>query len=80
MNISTYLAIIAVIAMVVFYALEERSQLALLGFSAAALVAALSLFALGRWPFGVVAVGFAVTASHRWYMERVREHHGVKRS
>jgi len=74
MNVSAYLAVLALIAMVVFYALEKRLQLAPLAFSAAALVAALSLFALGRWPFGVVAVGFAVAASRRWYVERGREH------
>jgi hypothetical protein len=73
MSVSAYLAVLALIAMVVFYALEERLQLAPLGFSAAALVA-LSLFALGRWPFGVVAVGFAAAALRRWYVERGREH------
>lgn len=66
MNVSASLAVLALIAMVVFYALEERSQLALLGFSAAAWLAALSLLALGRWPFGVVAIGFAVAALRRW--------------
>ena len=73
-NVSTDLEVLALIAMVVFYALEQRLQLAPLGFSAAALVAALGLFALGRWPFGVVAVGFAVAALRRWYVERGREH------
>ena len=67
------LAVLALIAMVVFYALEERLQLAPLGFSVAALVAALSLFALGRWPFAVVAVGFAVAALCRCYVGRSRE-------
>ena len=68
MNLSAYLAVLALLAMVAFYALDERSQRAQLGFSGAALVAALSLFALGRWPFGVVAVGFAVAALCRWYV------------
>jgi hypothetical protein len=74
MNISAYLAILALTAMVVFYALEERSKLAPLGFAAAALVAAPSLFVLGRWPFGVVAVLFAVAALYR-YIGRRRERH-----
>jgi hypothetical protein len=62
MNVPEYLAVLALAAMVVFYALEERSQIAPLGFSAASLLAALSLFALGRMPFGLLAVGFAVAA------------------
>jgi len=74
MNVSADLAVLAAIAMVVFYALEDRLKLAPLGFSAAALVTALGLFTLGRWPFGVVAVGFAVAALRRWHVQRSREH------
>ena len=73
MNFPVYLALLVLIAMVVFYALEEWLQLAALAFSAAALVAALSLFALGRWPFGVAAVGLAVAALYRCYVGRGRE-------
>jgi hypothetical protein len=67
MNVPTYFAIVALTAMVVFYALEHRlKQLARLGFCAAPLSSALSAYALGRWPFAVVAVGFAVEAFRRW--------------
>jgi hypothetical protein len=53
MNVPAYLAIVALIAMVLFYVLEERlQQLAPLGFCAASLVVAFSVFALGHWPFG----------------------------
>ena len=67
MNVPTYFAIVALTAMVVFYALEHRlKQLARLGFCAASLILALSVFALGPWPLAVVAVGFAVEALRRW--------------
>jgi hypothetical protein len=75
MNVPAYLAIVALIAMIVFYGLEERlQQLAPLGFCVASLVVAFSVFALGRWLFAVVAVGFAVEALRRWYVRRGREH------
>jgi hypothetical protein len=64
----------ALIAMMVFCALEQRLQLAPLGFRAASLILALSVFALGGWPFALVAVGFAVEALRRWYVTRGREH------
>jgi hypothetical protein len=74
MNVPAYFAIVALVAMVVFYALEHRlKQLAPLGFCAASLILALSVFALGRWPFAVVAVGFAVAALCRSYVGRSRE-------
>jgi hypothetical protein len=59
MSAPSFLAFVALVAMVIFYALDDRSQLAPLGFSAASVVAALSEFILGRWPFGLVALAFA---------------------
>jgi len=70
MSAPSFLAFVALVAMVIFYALEDRSQLAPLGFSAASVVAALSQFILGRWPFGLVALGFACAALRRWYVRR----------
>lgn len=69
----SYLTLFALVAMVIFYAVEDRSRLALLAFSAASMVAALSEFILGRWTFGIVALGFAGMALQRWYIKRRRD-------
>jgi hypothetical protein len=69
----SYLALIALIAMVIFYAVEDRSPVALLGFSIASVFAALGQFILGCWPFGLAAFGFAVVSLWRWYL-RLRPH------
>jgi hypothetical protein len=71
----SYFALFALIAMVIFYVVEDQSALALLGFSAASALAALSEFILGHWPFGIVALGFAGTALHRWYVRRHLDSH-----
>jgi hypothetical protein len=73
-NVS-YVALFALIVMVVLYAFEDRWPLAPLGFSVAATIAAVSEFALGRWAFGIAGLGFAVVALHRWYVGRRREGH-----
>jgi len=69
----SYLAVFALLAMVICYAFEERSRLALLGFCAASVIAALSEFILRHWSFGIVALGFTGAALERWYVGRRRD-------
>lgn len=75
MSDASYVALCALVVMVVLYALENRQPLALLGFSLAATVAAVSEFTLGRWPLGIAALGFAVVASRRWYVKQRQDSH-----
>ncbi len=56
----------AVTAMLVCYALEERSPWFVLGFAGACVLGSVYGFLQGAWPFGVVeAVWFAI-ALRRW--------------
>ena len=54
MDSLTQFGLLAVTAMLVFYALEERSSWYILAFAGACLLASLYGFLQGAWPFGVV--------------------------
>jgi hypothetical protein len=56
----------AVAAMLVFYALEDRSPRYIIAFGAACLLASLYGFLQGAWPFGLVEAIWAGVAVHRW--------------
>ena len=56
----------AVTAMLVFYALEARSSVFVLGFSVACLASSVYGFLQGAWPFGVVELVWSGVALRRW--------------
>jgi hypothetical protein len=56
----------SVTAMLVFYALEDRSPAFILAFAAACVLASVYGFLQGAWPFGVVEAIWAVIALERW--------------
>ena len=60
----------AVSAMLLFYALEDRSHWFILAFSAACLAASAYGFLQGAWPFGLVELIWAGVAAHRWLNKR----------
>lgn len=62
----TLFGLLAVTAMLVFYALEERSPGFILAFAGACALASLYGFLQGAWPFGVVEAVWALVAVHRW--------------
>lgn len=62
----TLFGLAAVTAMLVFYALEDRSTSYILAFAAACGLASVYGFLQGAWPFGVVEAIWAVVAIHRW--------------
>lgn len=62
----TLFGLIAVTAMLVFYALEDRSHWFVLAFAAACGLASVYGFLQGAWPFGVVEAIWALVALHRW--------------
>lgn len=66
----TLFGLIAVSAMVAFYALEDRHSVFVLLFAAACGFASAYGFLAGTWPFGVVEAIWAVIAVARW--RRVR--------
>ena len=57
---------LAVTAMLVFYALEDRSVWFVLAFAGACVLASIYGFLQGAWPFGVVEAIWAGVAIHRW--------------
>lgn len=69
MNPLTIFGLIAVTAMVVFYALEKRSRWFLLAFALACLLGSAYGFLEGAWPFGLVEVIWSGIALRRWWTE-----------
>ena len=58
--------LLAVTAMLVFYALEDRSPAFILAFAAACALASVYGFAQGAWPFGLVEAVWTLIALKRW--------------
>jgi len=56
----------AVTAMLVFYALENRSPWFILAFALACLLGSAYGFLQGAWPFGIVEAVWALVALLRW--------------
>ena len=61
---------IAVGAMLVMYALEERSHWFVLGFAVASATAATYGFLIEAWPFAVIEAIWSVVALRRWWARR----------
>jgi hypothetical protein len=66
MDTLTLFGLLAVTAMLVFYALEDRSSRYIIAFAGACLLASLYGFLQGAWPFGVVEAIWAGVAVDRW--------------
>jgi hypothetical protein len=66
MNTLTAFGLFAVTAMMVCYALEQRSRWFILGFAVACLLGSAYGFLQGAWPFGVVEIVWSLVALRRW--------------
>ncbi len=64
---------LAVISMVVLYALEERSHGYVLGFAVSCAAAALYALLIRSWPFAAVEGVWALVALRRWWRVRGRK-------
>ena len=62
----TLFGLIAVIAMLVCYALEARSHWFVLAFAGACVLGSVYGFLQGAWPFGLVEAIWALVALRRW--------------
>jgi presenilin-like A22 family membrane protease len=56
----------AVTAMLITYALEDRSRWFILGFAGACALGSVYGFSQGAWPFGIVEAIWAAVAVWRW--------------
>jgi hypothetical protein len=68
----TIFGLIAVTAMLVCYALENRSPWFILGFAGACALGSVYGFLQGAWPFGVVEVVWFFVAARRWWLKKNR--------
>jgi hypothetical protein len=62
----TIFGLFAVTAMLVCYALENRSAWFVLGFAGACALGSAYGFLQGAWPFGLVEAVWALVAVYRW--------------
>jgi hypothetical protein len=59
--------LVAVSAMLVFYALEDRGAWYILAFAGACAMGSAYGFMQGAWPFGVVEAIWSIVAARRWW-------------
>jgi hypothetical protein len=69
----TAFGLFAVTAMLVCYALEERSRLFALGFAGACVLGSAYGFLQGAWPFGMIEAVWALVAARRWWRTNEKE-------
>lgn len=62
----TLFGLLAVTAMLVFYAAEDLSHWFIVAFAVACGLASIYGFLQGAWPFGVVEAIWSLVALHRW--------------
>jgi hypothetical protein len=70
MDALSLFGLFAVTAMLVCYALEDRSRWFILGFAAACALGSIYGFLQGAWPFGLVEAVWAGVALRRWIVRR----------
>ena len=70
MNLLTLFGLFAVTAMLITYALEEKSPWFILAFAAACVLGSAYGFLQGAWPFGLVEAVWSGIAVRRWWMKR----------
>jgi hypothetical protein len=66
MDFLNVFGLFSVMAMLIFYALEDRSSWYILGFAVACALGSVYGFLQGAWPFGVVEAIWALVAVRRW--------------
>ena len=62
----TLFGLLAVTAMLIFYALEDHSPWFILAFAGACVLASIYGFLQGAWPFGIIEAIWAVVDGYRW--------------
>jgi hypothetical protein len=66
----TLFGLFAVTAMLVCYALENRSPWFILAFAFACALGSIYGFLQGAWPFGLVEAIWSLVAARRWWQHR----------
>jgi hypothetical protein len=68
----TLFGLFAVSAMLVCYALEDRSPWFILAFAVACALGSMYGFLQGAWPFGLVEAVWSMVAVRRWWLAAKR--------
>jgi len=71
LNALTAFGLFAVTAMLIFYALEDRSPWFIFAFALACAMGSVYGFLQGAWPFGAVEAVWSLVALRRWWRARV---------
>jgi hypothetical protein len=66
----TLFGLFAVMAMLVSYALEDRSHWFIPAFAASCALGSIYGFLQGAWPFGLIEAIWSVVAVRRWWLTR----------
>lgn len=66
----TLFGLVAVSAMLIFYALEDSAHPFILGFAVACLMGSAYGFLQGAWPFGLVEGIWTIIAVRKWLRKR----------
>lgn len=66
MDALTWFGLAAVLLMLMFYAMEDKSHWFILAFAGSCALASIYGFAQGAWPFGIVEAIWASVAATRW--------------
>jgi hypothetical protein len=69
MSLLTLFGLLAVTAMLIFYALEARSPWFIFAFAGACVLGSIYGFLQGAWPFGLVEGVWSVVAAKRWWKQ-----------
>jgi hypothetical protein len=69
MSLLTLFGLLAVTAMLIFYALEDRSPWFILAFAGACVLGSIYGFLQGAWPFGLVEGIWSLVAAKRWWTQ-----------
>lgn len=70
LNMLTLYGVVSVTLMMVFYALEKRSNIFILAFAGSCVMASVYGFLQGAWPFGLVELVWSGVAIKRWSDQR----------
>jgi len=70
MDALTLFGLFSVILMLIFYALEEKNPIFILGFSLSCVLGSIYGFLQGAWPFGVVEIAWTIIVFRKWWQHR----------
>ena len=72
MDFLNVFGLFSVLAMLIFYALEDRSSWYILGFAVACALGSVYGFLQGAWPFGLVEAVWSLVALNRYRLALAR--------